>query len=90
MGNVAAESVGRVARATTATQGDYLGVGKLLLDADNLTHFLVVPLLSTLLFDCLLPKAMEKREQGASACFLEFFCLEFWEQLVRQVQIWGF
>lgn len=60
---MAAESVGRVARAMTATQGDYLGVGKLLLDADNLTHFLVVPLLSTLLFDCLLPRATEKENK---------------------------
>lgn len=63
VGNVAAESVERVARATPATQGDYLGVGKLLLDTDNLTHFLVVPLLSALLFDCLLPRATEKENK---------------------------
>lgn len=31
-----------------------------------------------------------KREQGASACFLELLCLEFREELVWQVQIWGF
>lgn len=86
---VTAESVRSGVGATAATQVEDQAVGKLLLGADNLTHCPGVLLLSALLFDCLLLRVTET-EEGARVCFLELLCVEMREQLVRQVQIWGF
>ena len=86
---MAADSVRRGVRATTAMQVEYLVVGKLF-DTDNLTHSRVVLLLGALLFDCLLLRETEKENKVPSACFLQILCLQFREQLARQVQAWGF
>lgn len=62
---------------------------KLFLDTDHITHSLVALLLSVLLVNCLLLRETE-REDKVQAPALEQLCEEFREQLVRQVQIWGF
>lgn len=88
--SVTAESVRRGVRATTATQVEDQAVGKLLLGTDNLTHCPGVPLLRALLFGLPPAESDRKTEEDARVCFLELLCVELREQLVRQVQIWGF
>lgn len=80
--NVASESGRRGARATIATREEDMVMGKLLLNTDNLISSLVVLPLSALLFDCLLPRAREKKKKVQVPVFRE--------QFVRQVRIWGF